>query len=150
MCQPCRPSVGEDSHSVVLCCHSDICCRNFLSVGKAIYSNHSMSLSKGMNNGVWSKGDGTKLDCALCHLRNLTVTLDCRHLVVHTSCLIEDLTMSECSVKHMLSSLKRFCKKKKSYFPLPNGDTRLLWKGSQKESQKEVTTRSSHRGECSR
>lgn len=40
-------SVGEDSHSGVMCCHTVIYCRNVLSVSKAIYSNHSMSLVRG-------------------------------------------------------------------------------------------------------
>lgn len=47
MRQPCRSSLGLDSHSVVCRCHSDILNENFLADDKAMHFNYHKSHVKG-------------------------------------------------------------------------------------------------------
>ncbi len=111
MRQPCC-LWEKDSHSVIFCCHTDISCRNFLSVGKVIYSNHSMShVRRWMM--VYEARD--KLDRVLCLLSNLTAALymwafSCSDFMFRRA---SGQILSEQS--HMLSFMKRFLKNRKLF-----------------------------------
>lgn len=82
------------SPSVVLCRHTDIYCRIFPCVSKAIYSNRSVSHLRGWIMACEVR-ETYKLDGVLCHWRDLTVAHYCGHLAVDTPCSEEGLTMTE-------------------------------------------------------
>lgn len=127
-------------------CHTDICCRNFLSVGKTIYSNHNMSHARGWIMACEAR-ETDKRGGTLCHLKFDWYTLLQFELFIFDaekrswmgwSVPIQDFKNQAFDTHKMCTYWGTWCAvwvefRLRSYFGMPNGERRSFpqWRGGQ-------------------